>query len=142
MQVTLGELGSSNAAFFFPLPAGGNIGDACPPPLKLPLCRSRRLREVYSMEDDDVDEAAAAAGPWPASTPGRAGLKRDLEGSFMREEEEEEERELKQTKSSAAVVDAPPRGGRSPSVAIGPCKGRRRSGLGLGLVVKWVRTKE
>lgn len=134
----MGELGSSNAAFFFPLPAGGNIGDACPPALKLPLCRSRRLREVYSMEDEDVDEAAA--GPWPASTPGRAGLKRDLEGSFMREEDEEEEREVKQMKrSAAAAVVAPPRGGRSPSVAIGPCKVRRK---GLGLVVKWVRTKE
>lgn len=86
------------------------------------------------MEDDDVDETVA--GPWPASTPPpeRAGLKRDLEGSFMREEDEEEEREVKQMKRSAAAAAevAPPRGGRSPSVAIGPCKWRRKGGFGFG----------
>lgn len=45
---------------------------------------------------------------------------------------EEGVREVKQTKRSAAAVAVvpPPRGGRSPSVAIGPCNVWRRRGLG------------
>lgn len=84
MQVTLGEVGSGLSKpqpRFLPV-VGGNMGEAWAL-RKLGLGRRRRLREVEREE-----------------SLGLAGLRMDLEGSFM----EEERREVKQMKSSPPAL--------------------------------------
>jgi hypothetical protein len=105
MHVTLGEDGSAGSNPIRPrrppVDPDGNMGDW--PPLRLPLSRSRRLRDGWS--DGGADASPTAEVPPPPLRPGLRSLE-ELDG---RKEDgaapaAEEEPEVKQMKSSVPPV--------------------------------------